>query len=270
MQRLGYDRYGAVGNDAGSMISPELGRIDPEHVSGVHVTQIFSFPSGDPAEFADLPPDDLAALQKLQWFLENKFAFNQLHSQQPQTLAHALADSPVGLLGWNWCCWAPMRCAVLDDDFVLTNVAIYWLTRTAGSSIRFYYEDAKAEPPTGPTTVPIGLATFAGDFGGDPPLRRTRPHQHRAVAHLRPARRPLRRPPRHRRPRKRHRPVLRPTALTVTAVLLTLGGDYASSTGSDAAKEARPPSSRCECRTASSATKPMRGRRWPSSARMRS
>jgi epoxide hydrolase len=48
MGRLGYPRYGAVGNDAGSMISPELGRIDPEHVVGVHVTQLFSFPSGGP------------------------------------------------------------------------------------------------------------------------------------------------------------------------------------------------------------------------------
>ena len=54
MARLGYDRYGAVGNDAGSMISPELGRNDPDHVVGVHVTQMFSFPSGDPAEMTDL------------------------------------------------------------------------------------------------------------------------------------------------------------------------------------------------------------------------
>ncbi len=49
MHRLGYARYGAAGNDAGSMISPEIGRLDPEHVAGVHVTQLFSFPSGDPA-----------------------------------------------------------------------------------------------------------------------------------------------------------------------------------------------------------------------------
>ncbi len=48
MRRLGYERYGAAGNDAGSMISPEVGRLDPDHVVGVHVTQIFSFPSGDP------------------------------------------------------------------------------------------------------------------------------------------------------------------------------------------------------------------------------
>src|SRR6476469_5516568 len=54
MARRGYTRYGAVGNDAGSFVNPELGRIDPEHVVAVHVTQIFSFPTGDPAELADL------------------------------------------------------------------------------------------------------------------------------------------------------------------------------------------------------------------------
>jgi pimeloyl-ACP methyl ester carboxylesterase len=161
MRRLGYERYGAVGNDAGSMISPEIGRIAPENVIGVHVTQLFSFPSGDPAEFADLSADDQKAMQVLQWFYDNKFSFNQLHSQQPQTLAFALADSPVGLLAWN----SQLLGDTLDNDFVLANVAIYWLTGTSGSSIRFYYEDAHAaEQPSGPTTVPTGLAMFANDF----------------------------------------------------------------------------------------------------------
>jgi hypothetical protein len=54
----------------------------------------------------------------------------------------------------------------LDRDFVLANVAIHWLTGTAGSAIRFYYEDAHtdAPQPTGPTTTPTALAMFAGDF----------------------------------------------------------------------------------------------------------
>lgn len=161
MARLGYERYGAVGNDAGSMISPELGRIDGAHVLGVHVTQLFSFPSGDPAEFEDMPAADMAAMQHLQWFYENKFSFNTVHSQQPQTLAFALADSPAGLLAWN----SQLFGESLDPEFIVANVAIYWLTGTAGSSIRFYYEDAHAgEPPAGPTTVPTGLAMFAGDF----------------------------------------------------------------------------------------------------------
>ncbi|KAB1937962.1 epoxide hydrolase [Micromonospora sp. ALFpr18c] len=161
MNRLGYDSYGAVGNDAGSMVAPELGRIDRDHVLGVHVTQLFSFPSGDPAEFAGLSEADQAALAHLQWFYENKFSFNQVHSQQPQTLAFALADSPVGLLAWN----AQLFDESLDADFILGNVALYWFTGTAASAIRFYWEDAHAgEQPTEPTTAPTALAMFPGDF----------------------------------------------------------------------------------------------------------
>jgi hypothetical protein len=162
MARLGYERYGAVGNDAGSLVSPEIGRIDPEHVVGVHVTQLYSFPSGDPAEFEKLTEDDHAALAHLQWFMDNKFAFNVLHSQQPQTVAFALADSPAGLLGWH----LQLMGESLDDDFVLANVAIYWFTGTAASAIRFYYEDAHAPAAdhAGPTAAPTGLAMFAGDF----------------------------------------------------------------------------------------------------------
>lgn len=161
MSRLGYERYGAIGNDGGSMISPEIGRIDPERVVGVHVTQLFSFPTDDPSQFEGMSEEDLAALAHLQWFHENKMAFNTLHSQQPQTLAFALSDSPLGLLGWN----AQLFGESLDEDFVIGNVALYWLTGTGGSSIRFYYEDAhSAHQPTGPTTTPTALAMFKGDF----------------------------------------------------------------------------------------------------------
>jgi epoxide hydrolase len=162
MGRLGYERYGAVGNDAGSMINPELGRNDPGHVLGVHVTQIFSFPSGDPSEMADLTEEEQRELGTLQWFYENKMSFNTLMAQQPQTLSFALLDSPVGLLAWN----AQLLGEDLDRDFVLTNVMLYWLTGTAGSAARLYYENAHAIPPTEPTTVPIGLAAFSGDFSG--------------------------------------------------------------------------------------------------------
>jgi epoxide hydrolase len=168
MRRLGYRRYGAAGNDAGSMISPEIGRRDPEHVIAVHVTQVFSFPSGDPSEFAGMSAEDAAAMQKLQWFMDRKIAFNQLQSQQPQTLAHALADSPVGLLGWNTQLMTPdaMGDKRLDPDFILANVALYWFTNTGGSSVRFYYEDAHGPRSAEPTTVPLGVAGFAGDFSG--------------------------------------------------------------------------------------------------------
>jgi epoxide hydrolase len=174
MDRLGYTRYGAVGNDAGSFVSPELGRIDPEHVVGVHVTQIFSFPSGDPAELVDLTPEEQRELETLQWFYEHKMSFNTLMSQQPQTLAFALLDSPVGLLAWN----AQLLGDDLDADFTLTNVMLYWLTGTAASAARFYYEDAHAEHPTEPTTTPTGLAAFAGDFSG---IRRFANRDHKNI-----------------------------------------------------------------------------------------
>src|SRR5215207_3646813 len=161
MRRLGYERYGAHGNDGGSIISPEVGRADPEHVIGVHVTQVFSFPSGDPAELENLSPEDAGKVQFLQWFYENMGAYDKLQSQAPQTLAHALADSPVGQLAWS----AQLFGDAVSRDYVLTNVTIYCLTNTAASSARFYYENAHAtDVPTEPTTVPIGLANFANDF----------------------------------------------------------------------------------------------------------
>ncbi|MFC9438782.1 epoxide hydrolase family protein [Nocardia sp. NPDC057030] len=161
MDRLGYQRYLSIGNDAGSMIAPEMAKLAPNKLIGVHVTQLFSFPSGDPAEFEGLSGADLATLGHLQWFHDNKMAFNTFLSQQPQTLAYALTDSPIGLLGWN----AQLMGESLDLDFVVGNVAIYWLTGTASSSTRFYYEDAHAtEQPAGPTTVPTALAMFEGDF----------------------------------------------------------------------------------------------------------
>jgi epoxide hydrolase len=160
MRRLEYDRYGAQGMDWGSIISPEVGRFDGAHVIGVHVTEIFSFPSGNPAELEALTEQEKKQWQTFQWWIENKGAYNPLQSTVPQTLAHALADSPVGQLAWNYQIYG-------DDvsfDYILTNVAIYWLTNTAASSARFYYENAHSQNvPTGPTTVPLGLANFAGD-----------------------------------------------------------------------------------------------------------
>jgi pimeloyl-ACP methyl ester carboxylesterase len=167
MRRLGYERYGVHGNDAGSLISPEVGRCDPAHVAGVHVTQVFSFPSGDPAEVARMSEEDRKKVEFLQWWMENGGAYDKLQSTAPQTLAHALADSPVGQLGWN----AQLLGPNLDPDYVLTNTMIYWLTNTAASSARLYYEDFHAaHKPAEPTTVPLGLANFAWDFQSIRPL----------------------------------------------------------------------------------------------------
>ena len=128
----------------------------------MHVTQLFSFPSGDPAEFADMSDEDMAAMKFLEEFTAGGgLAYNQYQSAQPQTLAYALQDSPAGWLAWVtqlFQRWA-------TPDYILTNAAAYWLTNTIGSSIRRYYADAHTQDaPTEPTTAPTGVAIFAEDF----------------------------------------------------------------------------------------------------------
>ncbi|MGY2061399.1 epoxide hydrolase, partial [Nocardia gipuzkoensis] len=118
MRRLGYERYGVHGNDAGAIISPEIGRLAPENVIGVHVTQIFSFPKGEPGEFDGLSEQDLAFIQFGQKFLEHSIHdFSQ--RAQPQTIAQGLSDSPSGQLTWN-----AQLMGTLDPHDFLTNVAI--------------------------------------------------------------------------------------------------------------------------------------------------
>jgi epoxide hydrolase len=162
MTSLGYERYGAHGNDAGSEISPEVGRHDPDRIVGVHVTQLFSFPSGDPAEFADMTEQDMAAMRFLEEFSAGGgLAYNAYQSAQPQTLAYALQDSPAGWLAWV----TQLFQKSVDRDYIITNAAAYWLTNTIGSSIRRYYAQAHTEDaPTEPTTAPTGVAIFAADF----------------------------------------------------------------------------------------------------------
>ena len=171
MRRLGYDRYGTHGNDAGSYVSPEVAREAPDAVVGVHVNQLFSFPSGDPSEFEGLTGDELQHLRFLQTFVDEMSAYAQLQATKPQNLAHALADSPAGQLAWI----GQLLGEAVSPDVVVTNAALYWFTNTGASSARFYYEDAHAEHPAGPTTAPTGLASFAFDFK---PLRRLAERDH--------------------------------------------------------------------------------------------
>ena len=173
MRWLGYERYGTHGNDVGSYVAPEMGRIDPDHVIGVHVTQLFSFPSGDPAELEGLSQKEMEYVRFLQSFNDDMSAYAKLQQTQPQTLAHALADSPAGQLAWT-----AQLLAATSDDHVLTNATIYWLTNTAASAARFYYEDQHAVHPTEPTTAPTGLASFAFDFTT---LRRFAERDHRYI-----------------------------------------------------------------------------------------
>jgi epoxide hydrolase len=169
MRRLGYDRYGAHGNDLGAHISPEVGRCDPEHAVAVHVTQLYSFPDAGVTS-AELTADEQQYQAILTWFNDEMAGYARLQESKPQNLAHALADSPAGQLAWS-----AQLLSGTSDDHVLTNASIYWLTNTAASAARFYYEDHHAKHPTTPTTTPTGLASFAFDFR---PLRRFAERDH--------------------------------------------------------------------------------------------
>ncbi|MER7083431.1 Pimeloyl-ACP methyl ester carboxylesterase [Saccharopolyspora kobensis] len=170
MRRLGYERYGAQGGDFGSLVSPELGRIAPENVLGVHVNALADAAvASDPGDLALLTEEDRAKAERNRklWYGHSGYAVQM--STRPQTLAYALNDSPAGQLAWNleWFVdWDPERTeqTPIDRDAILTNVTIFWLTGTAGSAARLYLESADAwGRRAARTTIPTGVANFAGD-----------------------------------------------------------------------------------------------------------
>lgn len=176
MARLGYERYGAQGGDVGAGVSPALGRIAPERVVGVHVNAasvgFMPFPPLDDAELAELTDRERDRVDRIGHFMQEMYGYNVIQSTRPQTLAYGLADSPVGQLAWivekfkEWTFDAEVPEDAVDRDRMLANVMTYWLTNTAGSSARLYYEGAHSGSwgPQERSPVPTGVAVFAGDI----------------------------------------------------------------------------------------------------------
>jgi epoxide hydrolase len=177
MARLGYGRYGAQGGDWGAFVSPELGRVDADHVVGVHVNAAtFGFiPFGpvDPEELATFTDAEKARMERLGTSTGGPGnGYFEIQATRPQTLAYALTDSPVGQLAWivekfkEWTHAADVPEDALDRDQLLTNVMLYWLTGTANSSARLYYENMHDTGSFGqpPATTPTGVAVFAEDY----------------------------------------------------------------------------------------------------------
>jgi epoxide hydrolase len=175
MRRLGYERYGAQGGDWGAFVSPELGRVDPDHVVGIHVNAatVGFIPLGpvDPDELATFTDAERVRLDRLHHFLADMNGYFQIQATRPQTLAYGLTDSPAGQLAWivekfkEWTYPSTeLPEAAVDRDHMLTNVMLYWLTGTAGSSARTYYENMHAGSwGQQPGTTPTGVAVFAED-----------------------------------------------------------------------------------------------------------
>ncbi|HKY52918.1 MAG TPA: epoxide hydrolase [Anaerolineales bacterium] len=163
MGRLGYDKFAVQGGDAGAVIGPEMGRLAPEKFIGLHLNAATMgfMPMGpvDEADLATFTPAEKKRLEILQEFLQVKFGFNLLQSNQPQLAAYALSDSPVGLMAWMTQLMDPTE---VGERF-LTNFLIYWFTGTAASSIRLYYENAHdpgAWAPKANSGVPTAVAVF--------------------------------------------------------------------------------------------------------------
>ncbi len=175
MERLGYGAYGVQGGDWGAAISRELGRIRPRNVVGVHLNLL---PGGGATEapgaeeLAALSPAErertLASWERYRVWARERQGYADIQATRPQTLAYGLNDSPVGLLAWigeKFAEWSDPRCPV-DRDQMLTNVALYWLTGTAGSAARIYYERAHADyfgQPPEVSRTPTALADFPRD-----------------------------------------------------------------------------------------------------------
>jgi len=177
MRRLGYDRYAAQGGDVGALISLALAGLHPERVAGVHVNFLPTPPPGDPAQPAGLSESEQARLGRMAWFAADLSGYMKVQSTRPQTLAYGLTDSPVGQLAWvvekfrEWTGSAQVPEDAVDRDQLLTNVMLYWLTATAGSSAQLYVETAGLlpiaavpPPPPPPLPVPLGVAVFPHDI----------------------------------------------------------------------------------------------------------
>ncbi|MFF4688056.1 epoxide hydrolase family protein [Streptomyces sp. NPDC001307] len=181
MRRLGYARFGLQGGDWGAAISRELGRVHPERVIGVHLNllpgaQAATEPTEE--ELAALGPEErertLRSWRRWDAWSRDGAGYASLQSTRPHTLGYALTDSPVGQLAWivekfrEWTDCEELPEDAVDRDRLLTNVMLYWLTGTAGSSARIYYERAhvtgdRAWQPAEPSTAPTAVAVFPAD-----------------------------------------------------------------------------------------------------------
>jgi epoxide hydrolase len=179
MRLLGYERYAAQGGDMGALITPELGRVVPESVIGIHVNAatlgfqpLGPVPENVQAQLTEQERQRLAAIGT---FATEGSGYMAIQSTRPQTLAYGLTDSPVGQLAWiieKFKEWsnpsAELPEDAVDRDTLLTNVMLYWLTATGGSAARMYYEGRKYGErgwfPLTRSEVPTAVANFAGDM----------------------------------------------------------------------------------------------------------
>jgi microsomal epoxide hydrolase len=168
MQELGYERYGVHGGDWGATTANYLGVSVPEELLGIHLTMVAAAPP-DGFDFTTLSADEQRMVAESAAFFEQEAGYQQMQGTRPQTVAYGLNDSPAGLAGWivekfrAWSdCDGDVESAISRDD-MLNDITVYWVTRTANSAARIYYEamhGGEYVPLTQRIEVPTGCALF--------------------------------------------------------------------------------------------------------------
>jgi epoxide hydrolase len=174
MARLGYARYGAQGGDWGTSVTTSLAQQDAAHLAGIHLNPPIAAP--DPATFDDLTGRERESLAALEHAQRWEDGYSLVQSTRPQTVGYGLVDSPAGLCGWivekfrAWsdCDGHPEN--VFTRDEMLDNISLYWLTGTAASSARLYWESIRqvqewfTKSTTDTVDVPAGCSVFPKDI----------------------------------------------------------------------------------------------------------
>lgn len=156
MDRLGYERYGVQGGDTGSYVAPAMGRLAPERVVGVHVNALVTYPTGELDGLSEVEQSRLSAMETY------NDGYLQIQAKSPHTVAYGLNDSPAAQLAWTAEMFHRLTDEPIDDDWLLTNVSLYWFTGTGGSAAQVYYEDfhswAETERSPVPTAVLVSVS----------------------------------------------------------------------------------------------------------------
>jgi pimeloyl-ACP methyl ester carboxylesterase len=186
MNRLGYSRYVAQGGDWGNAVTEQMALIAPAGLLGIHTNMPGAVPpniaqallAGDKP--ANLSADERRAYDQLKFFYDNGLGYAQEMSHRPQTL-YAMDDSPVGLAAWLLDHDARSYEIIarafkgqqegLTRDDILDNITLYWLTNTAVSASRLYWETAHNVPtrqiaffaPTG-VQIPVAVSAFPDEL----------------------------------------------------------------------------------------------------------
>ena len=186
MRRLGYAEYGIHGSDNGALVARELGLLNPEGFLGLHVLQLFSFPSGDPSEFERLEPQDYAGLEHMQWF-QSVGGYNTMNATRPQTVA----VGPQRLAGRACSPTASCstRSATARRSFRSRRSSprsrVNWFANAAAGMSRSYLENARAEAEPQVNAAPHRRRRLQGRLPDDQGLRRARQLEHRALEPIR-------------------------------------------------------------------------------------